>query len=65
MIEHVPPMDPERRVVDVPIVEVTVLEDRAVVRRRGSIKLEKGENRLRIEGIAPVLQDVSLRAECS
>lgn len=65
MIEHVPPMDPERRVVDVPIVEVTVLEDRAVVRRRGSIKLEKGENRLRVEGIAPVLQDVSLRAECS
>ncbi|MEZ4317165.1 MAG: mucoidy inhibitor MuiA family protein [Myxococcota bacterium] len=64
MIEHVPPRE-DRREVEVPVVEVTVLEDRAVVKRRGTVALEAGANRLRIGGVAPVLQDVSLRAEAS
>src|SRR5690606_11328279 len=47
----------------VPIVEVTVQEDRALVRREGSVVVPPGRTRLRIEGVAPVLVDKSLLAE--
>ena len=43
-----------------PVVEVTVLEDRASVTRRGTIQLDEGTHRLRIEGVAPVLADKTL-----
>lgn len=43
--------------------EVTVLEDRALVVRRGQLLLRPGKSRLRIEGVAPVIADKSLIAE--
>ncbi|MEW5848336.1 MAG: mucoidy inhibitor MuiA family protein [Myxococcota bacterium] len=58
-----PPVDPERRAVDCPVVKVTLLEDRAQVQRSARITVKKGHNTLRIMEVAPVLQDVSLRAE--
>src|SRR5690554_2546328 len=42
---------------EVPVVEVTLLEDRALVVRRGIIELPPGRSRLRIVGVAPVLVD--------
>jgi uncharacterized protein (TIGR02231 family) len=48
-----------------PIAEVTLLEDRAQVARVGRVTLKAGRNRLLVEGVAPILQDVSLRAELS
>ena len=45
-----------------PIVEVTVLEDRAHVVRRASLELRAGLTRLRIEGVAPVMADKTLCA---
>jgi hypothetical protein len=62
-VEYVPPLEADRMDVEVPVVEVVVLEDRAVVKRRGAVALEAGTNRVRIPGVAPVLQDVSLRAQ--
>ncbi|MCX4244525.1 mucoidy inhibitor MuiA family protein [Paraliomyxa miuraensis] len=55
--------DVQHTLVAVPIVEVTVQEDRALVRREGSITAAPGRSRLRIEGVAPVLVDKSLAAE--
>lgn len=55
--------DVQQTIVTVPIVEVTVQEDRALVRREGSITAPPGRSRLRIEGVAPVLVDKSLAAE--
>lgn len=55
--------DVSRTIADVPVVEVTVQEDRALVRREGSITVPPGRTRLRIEGVAPVLVDKSLTAE--
>ncbi|MFV8751733.1 mucoidy inhibitor MuiA family protein [Nannocystaceae bacterium ST9] len=46
----------------VPVVEVTLLEDRALVVRRGTIDLPPGRSRLRLEGVAPVLVDKTLTA---
>lgn len=60
---HFPPFDPTRTIVDLPVREVTVLEDRAQVVRRGVVRLAPGPNRLQVTGVAPVLQDVSVRAE--
>ena len=45
-----------------PVVEVTVLEDRAHVVRRGVVELLGGMTRLRISGVAPVLADKTLVA---
>lgn len=45
-----------------PVVEVTVLEDRAHVVRRASLELHGGMTRLRIAGVAPVLADKTLCA---
>lgn len=61
--EHRPSLDPERRLIELPIHEVVVLEDRATVTRRGQLVATAGRQQLSIEGVAPVLQDVSLRAE--
>ena len=58
---------PERsevhRGIELPVREVTLLEDRAQVRRQGVVTLTAGRNQLRIDDVAPVLQDVSLRGE--
>lgn len=45
-----------------PVVEVTVLEDRAHVVRRGQLELGAGVTRLKIAGVAPVLADKTLCA---
>ncbi|MBA3546495.1 MAG: mucoidy inhibitor MuiA family protein [Nannocystis sp.] len=45
-----------------PVVEVTVLEDRAHVVRRGTVELHAGMTRLRVVGVAPVLADKTLCA---
>ena len=58
-----PELDPERAPLGAPIREVTLLEDRARVRRAGRVALEAGHNRLLVRDVAPVLQDVSLRGE--
>jgi uncharacterized protein (TIGR02231 family) len=62
-IEHFPKMDPGATKLEAPARSVTLLEDRAQVTRRGSLKLEPGTHKIIIEGVAPVLRDVSLRAE--
>lgn len=48
-----------------PVVEVTLLEDRALVVRRGVIELPPGRSRLRIDKVAPVLVDKTLTASLS
>jgi uncharacterized protein (TIGR02231 family) len=63
MIEHHPAIGADRTGVTAPVTHVTVLEDRAQVRRTGRIRLSAGFHRLVVEDLAPVLQDVSLRAE--
>lgn len=55
--------DANPTIASVPIVEVTVQEDRALVRREGSVRAAPGRSRLRIEGVAPVLVDKSVTVE--
>ncbi|EDM76181.1 hypothetical protein PPSIR1_27013 [Plesiocystis pacifica SIR-1] len=43
-----------------PVVAVTVLEDRAIVTRRATFELAPGTHQLRVEGVAPVLVDKTL-----
>jgi uncharacterized protein (TIGR02231 family) len=51
---------------DAPVSVVTLLEDRALVRRLGKANFTQGLWRVRVEKVAPVLSDKSLRAEfCS
>ena len=50
-------------VLDAPVRVVTLLEDRAQVTRGGTVRVRAGQNRVVVRGVAPVLQDVSLRAE--
>ncbi len=45
-----------------PIVRVTVSEDRALVVREGTVRVGEGTTRCRLEGVAPVCVDKSLRA---
>lgn len=45
-----------------PITEVTVLEDRAAIARRGTTKLAVGQHRIIIERVSPVLVDKTLTA---
>ncbi len=45
-----------------PIVQVTLLEDRARVLRRGQVVLSRGESRVCVAPVAPVLVDKSLAA---
>lgn len=53
----------ERIALEAPVTGVVLLEDRAQVRRAGTIALEAGRNRLVLRGVSPILQDLSLRAE--
>jgi uncharacterized protein (TIGR02231 family) len=48
------------RTIELPVSEVTLLEDRAQVVRSGKVALKAGPNMLRIEGVAPVLVDKTL-----
>lgn len=48
---------------DAPVSIVTLLEDRALVRRVGQVNLTQGLWRIKVENVAPVLSDKSLRAE--
>jgi uncharacterized protein (TIGR02231 family) len=48
-----------------PITQVTCLEDRAQVERRGELTLAKGEQQLRIAPVSPVAVDRSLKVELS
>ena len=47
---------------NVPVAQVTLLEDRGLVRRKGQVSIPPGLSRLRIEGVAPVLADKTLAA---
>lgn len=57
-----PPVDPALTPFEAPVTRVTVLEDRAHVRREGRIALAAGRNKLVVHQVSPVLQDVSLQA---
>jgi uncharacterized protein (TIGR02231 family) len=61
-IEYLPPIDPTRTRVASTVARVTVLEDRAQVTRAVTIELEAGQQRLALEAISPLAQDVSVRA---
>ncbi len=50
-------------VVDVPIDQVTLLEDRARVVRQAEVELPAGVSRIRIEGVSPTLSDKTLTGE--
>ena len=57
-----PPVDPDLSAVDAAVTRVTVLEDRAQVRREGQLALSPGRHRLIVHGVSPILQNVSLQA---
>ncbi|MCP3144497.1 mucoidy inhibitor MuiA family protein [Pyxidicoccus xibeiensis] len=46
-----------------PVVKVTLLEDRALVERRGEVPLVAGAQRLVVEGLSPLVVDRSLQAK--
>lgn len=48
-----------------PVTQVTLLEDRAQVRRVGALELAAGQHVVLVSEVAPVLQDLSLRASAS
>lgn len=52
-------------VFDAPVRQVTLLEDRAQVLRRGKVTLPAGQHKVLVKDVAPVLQDLSLRGEAS
>ncbi|WP_224246542.1 mucoidy inhibitor MuiA family protein [Hyalangium gracile] len=58
-----PPLPSGATTLEAPVHTVTLLEDRAQVSRRGTVRVSAGQNRIVVHGVAPVLQDVSLRAE--
>lgn len=51
--------------VTLPVVKVTVLEDRALVERRGEVTLPAGPQRLKVEGLSPLAVDRSLQVSLS
>ncbi|WP_224367407.1 DUF4139 domain-containing protein [Hyalangium versicolor] len=51
--------------VTLPVTKVTVLEDRALVERRGEVTLPAGPQRLRVEGLSPLAVDRSLQVSLS
>lgn len=63
LITHHPALDETRTKVSLPVVLVTLLEDRAQVKREATVSLQAGRNRLALWGLAPVVQDVSLRVD--
>ena len=58
-------MSSDRRAISLPVAEVTVLEDRALVRRRGRVTVEAGRARLRVSGVSPIVVDKSLLGDLS
>jgi uncharacterized protein (TIGR02231 family) len=50
---------------NIPVVAVTVLEDRASITRRGKLAVRSGQQRVVIERVSPVLADKTLTATCS
>ncbi|HVG60951.1 MAG TPA: mucoidy inhibitor MuiA family protein [Hyalangium sp.] len=58
-----PPLPAGITSLEAPVRAVTLLEDRAQVTRRGTVRVSAGQNRIAVHGVAPVVQDVSLRAE--
>ena len=62
LIEYYPARDSQREPLGAPIDEITVLEDRAQVRRIARPRLQEGHHKLFIEDVSPIIQDVSLRA---
>ena len=62
VIAHHPSLDESRVKVELPVSTVTLLEDRAQVKREGTVQLAAGHNRIARWGLAPVVQDVSVRA---
>jgi uncharacterized protein (TIGR02231 family) len=52
---------PSERVVEAPVREVTLLEDRAQVVRRGWVELPPGRHELTVTGLAPVVVDRTVR----
>lgn len=50
---------------DAPVKQVTLLEDRAQVRRTGTLELAAGQHVVLVKDVAPVLQDLSLRGHAS
>jgi len=58
-----PPLPAGVTTLEAPVRSVTLLEDRAQVTRQGTVRVKAGQNRIVVHGVAPVLQDVSLRAE--
>lgn len=57
--------DPQALVLDAPVRQVTLLEDRAQVRRSGFIKLPVGQHKVVVKDVAALIQDLSLRAGAS
>ena len=55
--------DPQN--VDAPVARVTVMEDRAQVRRRGRVELAAGQHLLRVAKVTPLAVDRTLRAGVS
>lgn len=51
--------------IDAPVSKVTLLEDRALVRRTGKVNLTAGLWRVKVDKVAPVISDKSLRSEFS
>jgi uncharacterized protein (TIGR02231 family) len=51
--------------ITLPVIKVTVLEDRALVERRGEVTLPAGPQRLRVEGLSPLAVDRSLQVSLS
>lgn len=62
-IDYFPARDTQREPMAAPIDEVTLLEDRAQVRRIARPSFTTGHHKLFIENVSPIMQDVSLRAE--
>ncbi|HLL52530.1 MAG TPA: mucoidy inhibitor MuiA family protein [Myxococcaceae bacterium] len=49
--------------VELPVLRVTCLEDRAQVERQGEVALSAGVQKVRIEGVSPLVVDRSLKVE--
>jgi uncharacterized protein (TIGR02231 family) len=58
----IPPRPDDLTPLAAPVTRVTLLEDRAQVLRSGTLAVSAGLNRLCVTGVAPVLQDLSLKA---
>jgi uncharacterized protein (TIGR02231 family) len=59
------PISLQQLTINAPIFQVTVLEDRALVQRKAKLNLAQGLWRLKIENVAPILVNKSLKAEFS